>query len=88
MCILCTYAGDYELIVFDATEDTICLDTLKFTVDEIDGYIQQQTSTMKVESGGIQPFSYSWTMNGDIQVNQTDSIYEVDYVLVIYLYYY
>ena len=35
---------------------------------------------MKVESGGMRPFSYSWTMNGDIQVDQTDSIYEVDYV--------
>ena len=35
-------SGNYELIVFDATEDTICLDTLKFTIEEIDGFIEQE----------------------------------------------
>ena len=62
-----------------------CLDTLEFTIYDIDGFIEQETSTMKVESGGT-TISYSWTMNGDIQVNQTDSIYEEAYVQVIYMY--
>ncbi len=69
-------AGNYELIVFDAIADTMCLDTLQFNIDEIDGFIEQNTSKMKVEAGGVRPFSYSWTMNGEIQVNQTDSIFE------------
>ena len=69
-------AGDYTLFVLDDLGDSLCVDTLEFNIDEIDGYINQKLSTMKVESGGVRPFSYSWTMNGDIQANQTDSIYK------------
>ena len=69
-------SGDYELVVFDAIQDALCSDTLEFTINEIDGFIEQETSAMKVESGGVRPFSYSWTKNGEIQASQTDSIYQ------------
>ena len=69
-------AGDYNLIVLDDLGDSLCFDTLDFNIAEIDGYIDQQSSTMNVEFGGVQPFSYSWSKNGEIQVNQTDSIFE------------
>ena len=52
------------------------MDTLNFTIEEIDGYIQQTTSTMIVESGGVPPLSYSWTKNGELQADQTESIFQ------------
>ena len=36
------YVQEIMIFVFDATEDTICLDTLNFTIDEIDGFIEQE----------------------------------------------
>ena len=68
-------SGVYDFKVYDSVEDTICMDTLNFTIEEIDGYIQQTTSTMIVESGGIPPFSYSWTKNSELQADQTESIF-------------
>jgi len=69
-------AGDYTLIVFDAVADSLCADTIDFTIDVIDGFIEQETSTMKVESGGVRPFSYSWSKDNTIQDGQTDSVYD------------
>ena len=68
-------AGNYNLIVFDEIGEISCSDSINFNIEDIQGFISQETSTMKVQSGGVQPFSYSWTINGDIQGNQTDSIY-------------
>jgi len=69
-------AGNYTLIVFDAVSNSLCADTVDFTIDMIDGFIEQETSTMIVESGGVRPFSYSWTKDNAIQDGQTDSVYD------------
>ena len=40
---------------------------------------------MKVESGGVRPFSYSWTMNGEIQAQSNRfNLSMEDYVLESY----
>ncbi|MGC6470118.1 MAG: gliding motility-associated C-terminal domain-containing protein [Flavobacteriales bacterium] len=66
---------EYSLIVFDAVQSTQCADTVDFIIEDLDGYIEQETSTMIVQSGGVRPFSYSWELNGDLQDGQTDSVY-------------
>lgn len=66
---------DYTVIVFDAVQSVNCSDTLDFTIDDMQGYIDQEESAMVVESGGLRPFSYSWEKDGVLQDGQNDSIY-------------
>lgn len=66
---------DYTLIVFDAVESVSCSDTIDFTIDDMQGYIDQELSAMVVESGGLRPFSYSWEKDGLLQDGQNDSVY-------------
>ena len=67
--------GNYEVFVFDAVSSTQCADSVEVSIANVVGAIDQETSTMLVESGGVRPFSYSWKLNGELQDGQTDSIY-------------
>ena len=57
------YVQVFMILQYTIPLRIICMDTLNFTIEEIDGYIQQTTSTMIVESG-YSSFSYSWTNDG------------------------
>ena len=71
--ILCP--GNYSLIVFDAVMPISCQDSLAFTIEELNGYIDPEISSMVVLSGGVRPFSYSWELNGELQDGQADSVF-------------
>lgn len=68
--------GNYSIIVFDGVSDSLCADSLDFTINDLVGYIDQESSTMIVESGGVRPLSYSWIKNNELQDGQTDSIFQ------------
>ena len=68
--------GNYNFLVFDANNVSACSDSVDIVVDAIDGFIEQESSTMIVQSGGTRPFSYSWTKDNVIQDGQTDSVYQ------------
>ena len=68
-------AGTYDIYVFDAVTSTQCADSSQFTIATLEAEINQETSTLIVESGGVRPFSYSWKLNNELQDGQTDSIY-------------
>lgn len=67
--------GTYDLYVFDAVTSTQCADSSQVTIPTLEGFINQETSTMVVESGGVRPFSYSWKLNNVILDGFTDSVY-------------
>ena len=75
--------GNYSIIVFDGVSDSLCADSLDFTINDLVGYIDQESSTMIVESGGVRPLSYSWIKNNELQDGQTDSIFREAYVLLV-----
>ena len=63
--------GNYIFYVEDALG---CIDSLAINVEDIDGYIDQSTSTMIVESA-IYPVSFNWFLDGQEVNGQVDSIY-------------
>lgn len=67
--------GNYNVYVFDAVTSTQCADSAEAIIPNLLGAINQETSTMIVESGGVRPFSYSWRLNGDLLDGFTDSVY-------------
>jgi gliding motility-associated-like protein len=71
--VLCP--DNYTLLVFDAVMPISCKDSLEFSIDDLNGYIDPEISSMVVLSGGVRPFSYSWKLNGELQDGQADSVF-------------
>lgn len=67
--------GTYDIHVFDAVTSIQCVDSSQVTIAPLEGEINQESSTLLVESGGVRPFSYSWKLNNELQDGQTDSVY-------------
>ena len=70
---LCT--GNYEVEVIDSYNNGQCTETISFTIDPIDGYIDQLSKEAIIISGGVPPYSYSWSLSGTLVDGQNDSIY-------------
>jgi gliding motility-associated-like protein len=71
--LLC--AGNYEVEVIDSYNNGQCAESITFDIEPIDGYIDQLSKEAIVTSGGIAPFSYSWSLNGVLVDGENDSIF-------------
>jgi gliding motility-associated-like protein len=68
-------AGNYEVKVIDSYNSGQCSETISFSIELIDGYIDQLNKEAVIVSGGIPPYSYSWSLNGLLVDGENDSIY-------------
>ena len=77
-------AGTYEVVVIDSYNSGQCSETISFSIDPIDGYIDQFNKQAIIESGGIPPYSYSWSLNGVLVDGENDSIYRGSFCPALY----
>jgi len=68
-------AGNYEVEVIDSHNNGQCTESITFEIEPIDGFIGQLTKEVEIISGGLPPFSYSWSLNGDLVDGENDSIF-------------
>ena len=71
--------GNYEVIVLDSYDMKVCSDTTNFDIEVIDASIDQLTKEAVINSGGLSPFSYSWSLNGSLVDGENDAIYKAQF---------
>jgi gliding motility-associated-like protein len=68
-------AGSFTVEVIDSYNNGQCKESISFDIDPIAGFIDQLSKEAVVETGGVAPFSYTWSLNGLLQDGENDSIF-------------
>jgi gliding motility-associated-like protein len=78
--------GDYSVVIYDSYNGGFfCSDTIDFTIDDIVAEIDQDIATAVITNGGLEPFEYSWSFNGQIVEGENDATYKGEFCAGSYL---